>query len=404
MRNTVLALSMILLVSGLVFPPLTAYTTVYLMLLTMLAGLALLSSRHWDVLGLPAFNALWLSLIFSLVAFFAVGVNMANFGAIAVLLPILAAPGAAFLLREEPQFTSTQLIAGLCLVGSLAAAAIAIYDVEFQNLPRAGGGNNPIHFGGISVMIGFMSLLGLFGTRSPWRFLFLLGPVSGLAAAVLSGSRGPILAGVVLAVLSVLIMMIWYRREKAAWIWFAIGSALSVAAMAMTGGALLGRFYYFAVELPQLLFAGVTKDASTLQRFDKYEAAWTAFVAKPIFGHGTSQLNNILFPEGAGEISALGSKHFHNDLADFAVAGGLFGIGAYVCLLAAPLFAHRIAQDRDIRRAVLLGGMILSVGYFVLGLTNAMFGILPQTTLYGLLLGVLVAIALEGRTSTQKPA
>jgi len=42
---------------------------------------------------------------------------------------------------------------------------------------------------------------------------------------------------------------------------------------------------------------------------------------------------------------------------------------------------------------VLLGGTILSAGYFTLGLTNAMFGILPQTVLFGVLLGVLVGMA-----------
>lgn len=404
MRNIVLVLSMVMLISGLVFPPLAAYTAVYLTVVAMLAGLVSLSSRNWDALGLPPFVLLWLGVVFSVVPFVAVGMSAGNFGAIAILLPVLVAPGATFLMREEPQLATSQIIAWLCLVGSLAAVGIGAYDVYVENLARAGGGNNPIHFGGLSVMIGFMALLGLFGSRSQWRFLFLLGPAFGLAAAVLSGSRGPILAGVVLTVLSVLIVMIWYRREKAAWVWFAIGSALSIAAMAMTGGALLGRFYYFALELPQLVAAGVTKDASTLQRFEKYEVAWNAFKSNPIFGHGASQLNGMLIPDGASESAAIGSRHFHNDIADFAVTSGVFGIGAYVCLLAAPLFAHKIAQDRDIRRAVLLGGIILSVGYFVLGLTNAMFGILPQTTLYGLLLGVMVAIALEGRASAQTPA
>lgn len=402
MRSTTLALSMVVLVSGLVFPPLAAYTTVYVTMLAMLAGMVLFSSRNWDVLGLTPYIALWLALVLSLIAFFAVGPSIGNFGAVAVLLPVLIAPGIIFLLREEPQFTSPQVIGSLCLIGAFASVGIAINDVYFEHMTRAGGGNNPIHFGGISLVIGFMALLGLFGTRSLWRFFFLLGPVLGMAAAVLSGSRGPVVAGIVLFVFSVPCVLVWFRRERATWAFFVTGLLGAGLALQLLNVTPVARVMRFVPQIPAIFGFGGWMDNSSEERLVFFSAAWNALKKSPVFGYGSNRITEVTKPYFPSEFQHLNNPHLHSDPANFAVAAGLFGIAAYALLLLAPLLVFRIAQDKDMRRAVLLGGIMLSVGYFVLGLTNAMFGILPQTVLYGLLLGLLVAIALEGRALADK--
>ena len=61
-------------------------------------------------------------------------------------------------------------------------------------------------------------------------------------------------------------------------------------------------------------------------------------------------------------------------------------------LLLAPFLRPAGNDGPYKRRALLLGAVVLSGSYFGLGLTNAVFGVLPQTVLYAVLLACLVAI------------
>jgi O-antigen ligase len=90
------------------------------------------------------------------------------------------------------------------------------------------------------------------------------------------------------------------------------------------------------------------------------------------------------------------SSHLHNDLADFAVIGGLLGLICYGLLLAAP-FAGGLATRGRHRHAALYLGVLASLGYLSMGLTNAMFGILTQTVVYGVLLALIAALAQLGQ-------
>ena len=45
-----------------------------------------------------------------------------------------------------------------------------------------------------------------------------------------------------------------------------------------------------------------------------------------------------------------------------------------------------------------MGAVVLAGSYFTLGLTNALFGILPQTVLFGVLLAAIIAM---GRTADE---
>jgi O-antigen ligase len=62
------------------------------------------------------------------------------------------------------------------------------------------------------------------------------------------------------------------------------------------------------------------------------------------------------------------------------------GLLAWLLLLAAPLLlllGPRARQDRPI----VLGAVLLTTGQLVLGISNATFGILPQTMIYAVATG-----------------
>ena len=397
-----LPLLTIALAAGLVFPPLSAYTSVYLTLGAMGIGLTFLTSRYWEVIGSPPFRSIWAALgllLLTLPFVFKSGSDLAIF---LVLIPVFMAPGLTMLLRENPNFANPTVIGVFCLAGAASAAVVGLNDTLILNIGRAGGGNNPIHFGGLSLTIGFAALIGVFGAKSPMRFLFLLGPVFGILAALLSGSRGPILAGGILALVTLPILVFWFWREKAFKLALIVGAMVGVGLLAQSSGSTITRAANIFSDVSAVFSTTRAVDSSTEQRLILYSSAFEAFKESPVFGYGSGSFAQAAGKHMPDEYAGMrNSEHLHSDIADFATIGGTFGLVAYFCLLAAPLFAFRSVQNLEVRRAVMLGGIILSMGYFSLGLTNAMFGILPQTTLYGVLLGVLVGMAqTEGGTKS----
>lgn len=389
-----LPLLSIVLVAGLTFPPLAAYTTVYAELSGLVIALVLLSQRNWDVFGVPTFKLVWLSVLALCVALPFSMKGIEDFYGFVALLPVFLAPAVVMLFRENPSFAHPQVIGCLCLAGSVGAVVTGLNDIYVLNLGRAGGGNNAIHFGDLSLILGFFSLVGLFGSRSAWRFIFLSGPVLGFAAALLSASRGPFVGAVVLAFILIPILVVWFRREFVFRIVMVAGLAGLVVVATQVDIAQIERATFAIEDIAKLTSGEGTTDEGIKERFIMYRAAVEAFKLAPIFGHGSGHIaaaTNGLIPDTYAHLR--NAAHLHNDIADFAVIGGLAGLLAYVFLLAAPFAALWHGANGDTRRAVFVGAIVLSVGYFTLGLTNAMFGILPQTALYGLLLGIIVAMA-----------
>lgn len=394
LRSLTLPLLSIVLVAGLLFPPIAAYTAVYAVLGSLLIGLVFLSPRYWEVYGALPFRFIWLALALLMFTLPFAYKDASDLSFLAALIPVFIAPALVMLLREEPQFASPMVIGALCLAGAVGAVSAALNDVVFLGLARAGGGNNSIHFAGISIIVSFMALIGLFGSKSAWRFVFLTGPAFGMATAFLSGSRGPVLAGVMLAVVTLPLIFFWFWREKAFKIVLAISLVFGLGLSTQIDGIDVTRAANIFNDIGAIFDTGAQIDGATQERLVLYQAAWEAFRHAPVFGYGSGH-----FATEAGKFmpdtyaNMRGSEHLHSDIADFATIGGVVGLLAYLCLLIAPLFAFRGVHDANIRRALVLGGIVMSVGYFALGLTNAVFGILPQTMLFGVLLGVLVGMA-----------
>lgn len=112
-----------------------------------------------------------------------------------------------------------------------------------------------------------------------------------------------------------------------------------------------------------------------------YASAIEILRTSPIVGVGLGQIMVVaetLFPN---LVVGTGLENLHADWANFAAMAGILGLLAWLLLLAAPLLLlldHRARQDRPI----VLGAILLTTGQFTLGVSNATFGILPQTVIY----------------------
>lgn len=237
---------------------------------------------------------------------------------------------------------------GLCwlfLAGAAAAAMVGGYDIYVLEKNRASGLNNsPIHLADFAVVFGFMAMGGTLTHGPRHRWILLAGPVLGLVAATLAGTRGAFMVAAVLAVVFALFVFIQRPELR----WFKIGVVLALGA-GLTLIAVLGHLAgytrpYEALIVLQELFSGeAVGDASSAYRIEMYRAGLIAFSKAPIFGHGWHNQITAALPYmsefGREGYASQQWAYLHNDLLGFAVSAGVFGIAAYILWLFAPFVA-----------------------------------------------------------------
>lgn len=322
---------------------------------------------------------------------------------LAVFFPTVVGVGLATLLRTKPDFTTPLMLGSFCLVGAASGCIVALNDIFVLGLHRAGGGNNPIHFAGLTVTLGFMSLIGSFGTKSTWRFIFLAGPVLAAIAVLLSGTRGAVMTIFLVTAMLTVAFCFWQRSIKPLLLAVSILVIVSAAGFVLEPNLAARAEKGFSQSMATaqaLLFTADTGEApagvdvSSDIRLSMIRSAWQAFLDAPLLGHGAGQIitaTRPYYPERYGFIDA----HLHSDLADLMVAGGIIGILSYLALLFAPVATCWMAKDKQSKRVLVVGAICLSGTFFGTGMTNAVFGVLPQSTLFGVLLAWLVAFALQ---------
>ena len=388
------------LVAGLILPTIAPPVGNVISIALMLLGLFWLrgSPATRDILRQPT---VWVSLLAGgvlLIALIPTARAPIDILAIFVLTPLwLAAPHSGLLHRFGARLTPW-LIGVLSLIGAAGGAAIAGFDVLILGLPRGGYSvNNPIHLADLSLMLGFMALVGLLDKRRG-NLMFLLGPGFALATIWFSGSRGPLMAFIALLAVGGVSMAWLTLRPKQALALIVLGClGLGVAGFGISHSGAAGRLGEIANL--NMMLTGNTRDDSTNERLSMYRSAVGAFLASPVYGHGMMDYTTKAAEYAPPGRSYTPSGHLHNDLADFAVIGGSLGLLSYALLLLAPLAGGFAAQGRYRRPAIYLG-IVAPTGYFAMGLTNAMFGILAQTTLYAVVLSLIAALAISGREPT----
>jgi len=306
------------------------------------------------------------------------------------VVPLLTVPPliAAALRTDLPP----RLIAVLALSGAAGAAAIAAAEFTSTGTSRVGEWvANPIHFADLALLVGFLAVLGTLFGRGPGRWLFLLAPLFATVAVLLSGTRGALVALVAMlgtaVVAGILVRQISWRQ-------LAVGAVLLLIGLfaAWIGGVgQTSAVQRVMVDLADIFRTGLPSDESTSLRLQMYEGGLNAFLASPLVGHGP-----FAFVEAAASRASVrfeGAPHLHNDLLDFAASGGVPGVVAYFLFLLAPVAEALKVKDPVTRKTLVLLSATLAVGFFVMGLTNAMFGILNLTVFYATATLVIAALA-----------
>ena len=385
MRNTTGYLCGALLLSGLVLAGIAAYVAAYVTMAAMLIGLtrgnAGFPRQILPVYGIVVFG--YALIVASLPFVYRSPVDLM---APLALLPLLLMPGVERLLGSAPRQFTAVTFASLCLAGAALGVAAGIAEMLILHPTRVGVWNNPIHFASLTMLLGFMALVGIPENPSRLRLLYLGGPLLGMGAALLSGSRGPVFAAGLMGLASIPFLLLWAPRDRRPLAIVAAGMIALIVALSALGRSRAASVLEAIASIWQNGLAG----AGDVIRSAMYQSAQQAFQQSPVFGHGYGQIMSAAIAVASPEQQELmaGYDTLHSDIANFAVLAGSLGLLAYAAFIIAPLALLRANPP-----AVRLGATILSSGFFALGLTNGMFGLLPQTVLYAMLLGCLCALA-----------
>lgn len=306
-----------------------------------------------------------------------------------LVLPMLATVGLGLLASPATGFPSATLFAVICLMASMASLAGGLYEHYVLGIYRPGLGNNPIHYSSLTAFSGSLALVGVVAVEKPWRYVFLLGPIFAIGVGIVADSRGPLLGATAMSGIGLMTLAIWLRREKlfryafAATVLITLGVAAYLIA---SGNSRIAGIFDSALNI--FRFTGGDDDI----RAALYASAIEVLRTSPIVGVGLGQIMltaQTKFPIHA-EIFLL--EHLHADWANFAAMAGAIGLTVWLLLLAAPLLLlwnARVRRDK----VIVLAAILLTTGQLALGISNATFGILPQTTIYAVSLGYFLARA-----------
>lgn len=338
-------------------------------------------TRSWDELRRPASALPLLAAALLIFAFAITATSFLHVASVLVFAPLFLIGPLITVLGRTSWRIGPGTIGGLAALGAFFALTVAAYDSFVLHTQRAGGlVANPIHFADVTLALGALSLVGLFAA-SPRRYFVLAGPLFALATIVLSGSRGALVTVLPVGLVAVALAAIWGGLPRRAWIAMAVVAALGVGALgyaAQTGWAPVQRSLK---TVSTVITGGAVTDASDSERMLIYRGAYNAFLQSPIYGHGMIGFAKVAADTLPPELNAPVYDHLHNDLADFAVTGGILGIIAYFGILLAPLVEALRAKGPG-RRPAILGASTLALAYFLMGLTNATFGILMLTVTF----------------------
>ncbi len=314
-----------------------------------------------------------------------------DFLALVVVVPLFA------LVARHGGSNRLVLFVALSTVGSFAALAHGLYEVKVLGAGRAQGNTSAIYFSDLSVLLGSFALWGLVLVDRWWKWLFPLAFACALGAAVLGGTRGAMItAGAAFLVFAVYVLWFWPRPWRTKLISLLVTLA-AVSALLLPFFD-MSRMSTVASTATEVVSTHTSNDFSANVRLMFYHAALQSFLDAPIFGHGWWQRFAAAMPYMTDVDPAMAfdnTQHLHNDALNFASAGGLMGIVAYLVLMAGPVVGAVASADRGNRHLRIAIASGLSLSYIAMGLTDTMFVFETPKSIYVLAAAIIMAFFLE---------
>lgn len=291
------------------------------------------------------------------------------------------------------------------VAGSIAAGTMAIAMLLFAGMGRPTSAANPIHFGEMALLLGFVAVvtrgLAVGNARRIARWT-LFAVAMALIAAVLSQSRG----GWIAVPAIVIVALVHHHRSPSARRLRYLGALVLVltpvtviavnandqaALRAMDRG--VSEMVDYVVNHGQPEAAGAT---SVGARFEMWRSAIAGFRVSPVLGVGWGNMDERFAEDVAAGVRAarIGEHaHPHNQYISHLGSGGVVGLVTLLALLATPTWICGRAMRSPVcdRRALGAAGLLVTLGYALFALTDSVFETASPLVFFVVSVGTVIA-------------
>lgn len=293
---------------------------------------------------------------------------------------------------------------GVC-AGALAGLPVVAWQRFALHIERPGGLINAITFGDLALLLALLGLAAAIDLRHDLgkgaRLVLVagLGALAGLAASVLTGTRGGWLALLPAAVLLRHARALDSGRTR----------ALGAAALAL----LAASWFVPALGMQQRFVQGVDDVRSFYEggsvwtnvgtRLELWKGAAMLIAEHPLFGMDFAACRARMAEyaqQGRLDPMVLTLPHLHNDALQKLATGGVVGFAIWAGLLVAPgmFFLRRLGGGvRSPQFAVALAGALVVFSYACFGLTEVIFWSVEGSLFYALMVFVLMGFCLNAK-------
>ncbi|WP_417309758.1 O-antigen ligase family protein [Devosia sp.] len=274
------------------------------------------------------------------------------------------------------RMNAAETVAWMAFAGTVLFTAVALFEVFIEGRTRVYGPMNSFQFAYTTMLLGFLSLAGLFSDQSSRRWIFLTGPMLAVFTVMISGTRGALLAAPVLTILSFVFAMVTMPKHRKVILFSGVGAVALFAVLLFIAMQLGLTRSISGLDVPRQLLAGEKLDKSSFERLTMLQGAWGAFWDSPIWGHGWRDMVPAIFPHVPPETVARMSsfRHLHNGYANFGVGAGLIGVISFILVLAAPVLGTFFMPRDSQFHARLFLALTLALGFATFELTYILLG------------------------------
>jgi O-antigen ligase len=290
--------------------------------------------------------------------------------------------------------------------GASAGAVASLAFIGWQRLAlhidRPGGLINAITFGDLALLLGLLSLAGAIDLRASRRDTLLCGAgvLAGLAASILTGTRGGWMS-------LALVALVLAPRVRTI-------DSRALSGLLAAGVLLLGTSWFVPALGVQERFAEGVRDAETWYeggsvwtnvgtRLELWKGAAMLIEEKPLLGRDFDAARTRLAEfaqQGRLDPLVLELPHLHNDGLQALTTGGVVGFMLWASILVAPLafFLRRLGRDAQAPQfAAALAGTFIVLGYIGFGLTEVIFWSMKGSLFYALMVFMLMGFCLNAK-------
>lgn len=285
-------------------------------------------------------------------------------------------------------------------LGALASLAILLIAPQDTGIDRLSSRFlNPIHYGDIALVLGALSILSLNWWRKdslPVRIIKIAGLIAGIAASILTGSRGGWIA---MPVVAVLILYVRGRGKSRRW-----NALFPLATVAILAGvfffSLSARDRISDISSDFMHYRQGQKDTSLGIRLQLYEAAIKVVRREPVLGLGAHGFRDSMQSLAATGLltpvaAQAGEGETHNQLFAYLTDYGLIGALALLSIYVVPgaIFWKQLNVPTAPARRAALMGLTFVVAFWIFGLTVETFDLKMTVSFYSTVISILAALA-----------